>query len=101
MCCNSLILDATVVSVDREVFTPIDEPDLVWAKMWGKLSSKGNGRGVLVLQMPLSKQQSGQRRCLGNGGNLDGSAGIREIVHQVLNIPAKASRKKKDKLTFE
>lgn len=68
MCCNSLTLDATVVSVDRDVFTPSDEPELVRAKMWGKLSSKGNGRGVLDLQMSLSKQESGQRKALERGG---------------------------------
>lgn len=90
---NSLILRATVVSVDKDVLTPSDESELVRANMWGKLSSKGNGRDVVDLAVLLSQQKSWPAKGLGTRQKLDGSA-IREIMHQVLNNTAKASRKK-------
>jgi hypothetical protein len=65
ICCSSLILNATVVSVDKDVFTPSDDPELVRAKMWGKLLSRGDGRDVLDLQVVLFQSAKvGQRTAL-------------------------------------
>ena len=50
-----LTLNATVVSIDKDVFIASEEEDVALANMWGKLSSRGYGKGVLVLQKPLGE----------------------------------------------
>lgn len=54
MCCKFLTRRLTVVSVDRDVFTETDDEEgLGCENMRGKLSSRGNGRGIRDLWMSM------------------------------------------------